>query len=153
MLRCPSSPAEVLSQRKSICFLTFESENKHIHLVITLNYWNLEAVFIWVHLSDVRAFIVVARGGRGGVAQVCRRRRRHLPHIHTRVIRWSRRNSVAAVRASHLLAVRGRRGGVTRGRSSEPPVAISGLPLHELGMLANHRWPNMQLQDNQSIKV
>jgi hypothetical protein len=45
-------------------------------------------------------------------------------------------------RASHLLA-RGRRSGAAQGRS-EPPVAISGLPLHELRMLANHGWPTLE---------
>jgi hypothetical protein len=37
---------------------------------------------------------------------------------------------VAAARASHLLARR-ERSGAARGKS-EPPVAVSGLPLHEL---------------------
>jgi hypothetical protein len=41
---CPFSSTEVLSRLKPICFLTFKSENKHIHLVIILNNWNLEAV-------------------------------------------------------------------------------------------------------------
>jgi hypothetical protein len=45
---------------------------------------------------------------------------------------------VVVARASHLLAARERRGGVARGRS-EPPVAVSGLPLRELRVLANHR--------------
>jgi hypothetical protein len=37
MRRCPSSPAEVLSQLKPIYFLTFESLIELIHLVIILN--------------------------------------------------------------------------------------------------------------------
>jgi hypothetical protein len=37
-------------------------------------------------------------------------------------------------RASHLLHTRWRRSGRTQGRS-EPPVVVSGLPLHELRML------------------
>jgi hypothetical protein len=47
-------------------------------------------------------------------------------------------------RASYLLHARGRRSGVAQGRS-EPPVAVSGLLLHELYMLlANHVWPNVE---------
>jgi hypothetical protein len=132
-------------------FLTIESENEHIHLVIILNNWNVEAVFIWADLSDVRAFIVVAWGGRG-VTRVCQRRRRHLPHLHTWVVGWRRRSGAAAARASHLLAVWGRRGGAARG-GSEPPIVVLGLPLHELRMLANHRWPNVEkttITSNQS---
>jgi hypothetical protein len=136
--RCPSSAAKVLSRWKPIYFLTFEYENERIHLVIILNNWNVDAVFIWAHLSHVRALIVVARGGRGGVAQVCRRRRRHL---HTRVVEWRRRSGVTVAIASHLLAVQGRRSGAAHGRS-EPLVAVSGLPLCELRMLTNHCWPN-----------
>jgi hypothetical protein len=150
--RCPSSLDEVLSRQKLIYFLIFESENKCIHLVIILNNWNLEAVFIWVDFSNVRAFIIVTWGGRGGVAQVYRRRRRHLPHLHTWVIRWSKRSSAATAKASQLLAAWERRGGAAQGKS-ESLVAISGLPLRELRMLANHRWPNIEktvITSNQS---
>jgi hypothetical protein len=52
--------------------------------------------------------------------------------LHTR----GRRSGVVVAGASHLLA-RGRRSGVTQGRS-EPPIAVSGVLLHELRMLANH---------------
>jgi hypothetical protein len=149
--RCPSSPTEVFSQRKPIYFLLFEFKNKRIHLVIILNNWNLEALFIWDDFSNVRAFIVVAQGGRGRVAQACRRRRRHLSHLHTRVIRW-RRSGVAAAKASHLLTVWGRRGDAARWRS-EPPIAVPDLPLRELWMLANNRWSNVKkttITSNQS---
>jgi hypothetical protein len=135
----------IVSQLKLICFLTFESENKCIHLVIILKNWNLE-LFIWAHLFDVELFIVVARGGRGGVIrwsllQACQRRRSHHPHLDNRVIGWSLllvqgRRSGAAARTFHLL-VRGRRNGAARGRS-EPFIAVSSLLLHELRMLANH---------------
>jgi hypothetical protein len=37
VLDCPSFPIEILSRLKSIYFLTFESENERIHLVIILN--------------------------------------------------------------------------------------------------------------------
>jgi hypothetical protein len=141
--RCPSLPTEVLSWRKPICLITFESENERIYLVIILNNWNLEAVFIWADLSHVRAFIVVAWGGRGGVAQACRKRRRHLLHLHTRVIRWRRRSGAAAARASYLLAVWGRRRSASR-RRSEPPIVVSDLPPHEFRILANHHWPNVE---------
>jgi hypothetical protein len=50
MFGCPSLPAEVLSRLKPICFLTFESENEHIYLVIILNNSNLEAVHMSSHL-------------------------------------------------------------------------------------------------------
>jgi hypothetical protein len=78
--------------------------------------------------------------------------RRHLPHLHTRVIGWRRRSDAAATRASHVLATRGKRGGAAQGRS-EPLIAVSGLPFHELWMLANHRWPNIEktsITSNQS---
>jgi hypothetical protein len=52
-----------------------------------------------------------------------------------------RRSGVAAAEVFHLLA-RGR-SGAARGRS-EPPVAVSGLPLCELQMLVNHGWPNVE---------
>jgi hypothetical protein len=107
---CPSSPAEVLSRWKPVCFLTFESKNERIHLVIILNKWNLEAMFIWAHVSVLRALIVVARGCRGGVTQACQRRRRsHHPYLH-RVIRWS------------LLLARG--GGAVRRRLELPTSCI-----------------------------
>jgi hypothetical protein len=35
--RCPSLPAEVLYQQKPNYFLTFQSKNERIHLVIILN--------------------------------------------------------------------------------------------------------------------
>jgi hypothetical protein len=44
----PSSSAEILSQLKAICFLTFKSKNERIHLVIILNNWNLKIV----HMSS-----------------------------------------------------------------------------------------------------
>jgi hypothetical protein len=53
-----------------------------------------------------------------------------------------RRCGVATARASHLL-MQGRRNGVAQGRS-EPPVVVSGLPPHELRMLANYGWPNIE---------
>jgi hypothetical protein len=42
---CPSWHAEALARQKSICFLTFQSKNERMHLVIILNNWNLEWVF------------------------------------------------------------------------------------------------------------
>jgi hypothetical protein len=147
--------------------------------------------YIWAHLIDVGAFIVVARGVRAGIIgwnllhayhrrqrsqQTCWRggviRRRgggecgEPPTSPPRVVRWKlllvreRRSGAAAARTSHLLHTRGRRSDVAaagashllawgrrrsaaRGRS-EPPVALSGLPLHELRMLANHSWPNIE---------
>jgi hypothetical protein len=163
---------------RSQFFLTFESKNECIHLVIILNNWNLEAVFIWAHLFDVGALIVVAQGVWGGVIgrllhmcwrrrshHACRMRRSHHPHLH-QVVRWSlflawgRRSGAAAVGASHLLHTWGRRSGAVvtgashlvawgrrcgaaRGRS-KPPIVVSGLPLRELWMLANHRWSNVE---------
>jgi hypothetical protein len=53
-----------------------------------------------------------------------------------------RRSGVVAATASHLL-VRGRRRGVARERS-EPLVAVSGMPLRELLMLAKDGWPNVE---------
>jgi hypothetical protein len=53
--------------------------------------------------------------------------------LHTR----GRKSGVVATRDSHLLAL-GRRGGVDQGRSDEPPVAISDLPLCKLQILVNH---------------
>jgi hypothetical protein len=57
--------------------------------------------------------------------------------MHTR----GSRSDVAAATASHLLT--GGRSGAARGRS-EPPVAVSGQPLHKLRMFANHGWPNVE---------
>jgi hypothetical protein len=48
-----------------------------------------------------------------------------------------------AARASQFLVARGKRSGAARGRS-ESFVAILGLPLRELQMLANHSWPNVE---------
>jgi hypothetical protein len=48
-----------------------------------------------------------------------------------------RRSGVAVARAFHLVT-RGRRSGAARGRS-KPPIAVLGMPLHELRALANHR--------------
>jgi hypothetical protein len=53
-----------------------------------------------------------------------------------------RRSGAAATGASHLIAW-GRRSGEARGRS-KPPIAVLGLPLYELWVLANHRWPNVE---------
>jgi hypothetical protein len=146
--------------------------------------------YIWAHLIDVGAFVVVARGVQAGVIgwnllHACHRRQRSQqdcwrggvirrrgggecgepPTSPPRVVRWKllvreRRSGATAARTSHLLHTRGRRGGVAaagashllawgrrrsaaRGRN-EPPVALSDLPLHELWMLANHSWPNIE---------
>jgi hypothetical protein len=148
---CPSLLVEVLSLQKPIYFLIFQYKNERIHLVIILNNWNLEVVFIWAQLFYVGAF-----------SNTCRRRRSrsHHPHLH-RVIRveGGRRSSAVVARASHLLHTWGRRSGAmtagashlvawgrrsdaARGRSKSP-VAVSGLPLHELRVLANHGWHNV----------
>jgi hypothetical protein len=58
--------------------------------------------------------------------------------LHTR----GRRSGAVVARASHLMA-RGRRSGASRGRS-KPLIVVSGLPLRELRVLANHRWPNVE---------
>jgi hypothetical protein len=52
--------------------------------------------------------------------------------------------------ASHLLA-RGR-SGAARG-SSEPLIAVLGLPLRELRMLANHGWPHVEKQQHVSEAI
>jgi hypothetical protein len=54
----------------------------------------------------------------------------HLLHMQ------GRRSGAAAVGASHLLA-RERRSGASQGRR-KPPVVVSGMPLHEQGVHANH---------------
>jgi hypothetical protein len=54
-----------------------------------------------------------------------------------------RRSGVVAAKASHLLVRGRRRRGVARERS-EPLVAVSGMPLHELLMLAKDGWPNVE---------
>jgi hypothetical protein len=46
-----------------------------------------------------------------------------------------------AAEASHLVT-QGRRSGAAQGRSKSP-VAILGLPLHELRVFANHDLPNV----------
>jgi hypothetical protein len=52
---------------------------------------------------------------------------------HISTLESSDGGGAAMARASHILLARGR---------SEPPVAVSGLPLYELRMLANHGWPS-----------
>jgi hypothetical protein len=148
--RCLFWHAEVLSGQTPICVLTFQSENECIHLVIILNNWNIE----WV-------FNMCSPLGGGGHPVMCRRRRSRHPHIHWVVWVDGGRRSVAAVaRGSHLLHMGGRRSGaaaagashllpwgrrsdVARGRR-KPPVAVSGLPHHVQGVLANHCWPDVE---------
>jgi hypothetical protein len=153
VLGCPSLPAKVLSQLKTICFLTFESKNERKHLVMILNNWHLESV------------LMISSLWRWGIHCCSPRRWSHHPHLHNGVIggslllAWGRRRDVvvrafyllhargrrsasaAAARASHLLA-RGRRSGAARGKS-EPPIAVLDLLLHEPRMLANHGWLNV----------
>jgi hypothetical protein len=81
--------------------------------------------------------LLLARGRRSGAAAA---RASHL--LHT----CGRRSGAAAARASHLM-VQGRRRGAAQGRS-KPPVAVSGLPLRELRMLAKHGWPNVTKNSN-----
>jgi hypothetical protein len=51
------------------------------------------------------------------------------------------RSGAAVAGASHLVT-RGRRSGAALGRS-KPPVAVLGLPLYKLRMLANYGYPNV----------
>jgi hypothetical protein len=68
------------------------------------------------------------------------------PHSSHRI---KERSGAVAARASHLLAARGRRSGVARGRS-EPPVVVSDLLLRELQMLANHECLNIKKHQHAS---
>jgi hypothetical protein len=58
------------------------------------------------------------------------------PPSHLSRRREEERCGAVAAGSSHLLA-RGRRSGAAQGRS-KPLVAVSGLPLRKLRMLANH---------------
>jgi hypothetical protein len=63
--------------------------------------------------------------------------KRTLLHRSSAVVLERKRSGAAVVGASHLV-VRGSRSSATQGRS-KPPIAVLGLPLRELRVLANYR--------------